>query len=46
MVKLIDKIKSFFNMDSESLAIFTSIFTELKIKKYDSFAKKGEFSTK
>jgi CRP-like cAMP-binding protein len=46
MVKLIDKIKSFFNMDSESLAIFTSIFTELEIKKYDSFAKKGEFSKK
>jgi CRP-like cAMP-binding protein len=44
MVKLEDKIKSFFNLDSNSLAIFTSVFSELEIKKYGSFAKKGEFS--
>jgi CRP-like cAMP-binding protein len=46
MAILKEKIKSLFNLDSESLAIFTSLFTELKIKKYDSFAQKGEFSKK
>jgi CRP-like cAMP-binding protein len=46
MVKLEAKIKSLFNLDAESLEVFTAQFSILKIKKYDSFAKKGEYSKK
>jgi CRP-like cAMP-binding protein len=46
MIKLEDKIKSLFNLDAESLEIFASLFSDLKIKKSDFFAKKGEYSKK
>jgi CRP-like cAMP-binding protein len=46
MIKLEAKIKSLFNLDAESLEIFTSLFSVLKIKKSDFFAKKGEYSKK
>lgn len=46
MEKLEDKIKHLFNLDAKSLAIFISAFSEFKIKKYESFAKKGGYSKK
>lgn len=46
MVKLEDTIKVFLDLDSESLAKFISLFTDVKFHKYDSFAQKGEYSKK
>jgi CRP-like cAMP-binding protein len=46
MKPLDDKIKSLFDLDAESKDVFTALFSRQVIRKYDSFARKGEYSKK
>jgi CRP-like cAMP-binding protein len=46
MKPLDDKIKSLFDLDAESKDVFTALFSRQVIRKYHSFARKGEYSKK